>query len=255
MRTVRLYGELGKRFGRHHRFDVKSPAEALRALMANFKSFQAHMIASEARGIGYTVRNGSFELASANEVTDPASGEIRIIPRVIGAGGALGRILIGAALVAAAFLLPLSAAGTFTLGASLLAGVGVSLALGGVAQLLAPPPKSDEPSERPENKPSYLFNGPVNTTAQGQPVPIGYGRLIVGGAVISAGITLEQLKGGFKRTKTEATTLVEFNNITGVITSGAIPANWFKRELISSSSFTHADLYRYYYYTWTVVPA
>ena len=38
------------------------------------------------------------------------------------------------------------------------------------------------------NTPSYLFNGAVNTTAQGHPVPIGYGRLIVGSAVISASI-------------------------------------------------------------------
>ena len=40
---------------------------------------------------------------------------------------------------------------------------------------------------------SYTFSGPVNTTAQGQPVPVGYGRLIVGGAVISAGITTEEI--------------------------------------------------------------
>ena len=56
-----------------------------------------------------------------------------------------------------------------------------------------PTPKATEPSERPENKPSYSFNGAVNTTAQGHPVPVGYGRLIVGSAVISAGIDVDEI--------------------------------------------------------------
>lgn len=43
----------------------------------------------------------------------------------------------------------------------------------------------------PDNKPSYAFGGPVNTTAQGNPVPIGYGQREIGGAVISAGIYTE----------------------------------------------------------------
>ena len=28
---------------------------------------------------------------------------------------------------------------------------------------------------------SYLFNGPVNTVGEGGPVPIGYGKLLIGG--------------------------------------------------------------------------
>jgi len=71
--------------------------------------------------------------------------------------------------------------------------VGTAMILGGVAQMIAPTPKANEPSERPENKPSYSFNGAVNTTAQGHPVPVGYGRLIVGSAVISAGIDVDEI--------------------------------------------------------------
>jgi predicted phage tail protein len=33
----------------------------------------------------------------------------------------------------------------------------------------------------------------VNTTAQGHPVPVGYGRMIVGSAVISAGIDVDEI--------------------------------------------------------------
>ena len=59
--------------------------------------------------------------------------------------------------------------------------------------MISPLPKVGDPMERPENQPSYAFGGAVNTTAQGQPVPIGYGRMIIGGAVISAGITTEEI--------------------------------------------------------------
>jgi predicted phage tail protein len=38
---------------------------------------------------------------------------------------------------------------------------------------------------------NYAFNGAANTVRQGVPVPICYGQLMVGGAVISSGITNE----------------------------------------------------------------
>ena len=43
----------------------------------------------------------------------------------------------------------------------------------------------------PNNGASYNFNGPVNTTAQGNPVPLLYGELFVGSSTISAGIYSE----------------------------------------------------------------
>lgn len=200
MRTVKLYGELGKRFGRVHRFDVASPAEAIRALSANHPSFQKFMIESESHGLGFRVRNGAAEIEDADQVRDPASGDIKIIPVVLGSSAGV-RIIIGAVLIAASFLIP--GVGPAVAGALLSAGS--ALALGGVIQLLSPPPKVNEPKERPENDPSYLFNGPVNTTAQGQPVPVAYGRVLVGGAIISAGISIEQIKSGTKIIFTEVT--------------------------------------------------
>jgi hypothetical protein len=43
----------------------------------------------------------------------------------------------------------------------------------------------DKPKERPENDPSRLFGGAVNTTAQGHPIQICYGEVEVGSAIIS----------------------------------------------------------------------
>lgn len=266
MRTVRLFGELGKRFGRVHRFEVNSPAEAVRALCANFSGFDRYMIDSRSRNLGFKVINGGAAIEGVEHIHDPASGEIRIIPVIMGSS-AVTRIFIGAALIAASFLIPGSTGFALTASSALFSS-GVALALGGVVQLLSPVPGAQSPQERPEDTPSYLFNGPVNTTAQGHPVPIGYGRAIVGGAVISAGLSIEQLKGGFRRTKVESTvTLYTQRNVTAVdiaagysffysdsslIVSATRPESYLKVELVQTNPSYREWLFTYF--VWTEVP-
>ncbi|CAM8633911.1 COG4723 Phage-related protein, tail component [Burkholderiales bacterium] len=197
MSTVLLLGELGQHFGKRHHFDVRSPAEAVRALVANFADFERFILQSKEHHLGYRVLVGK-EAISERDLHGPVGANtITIAPVIAGAGGKFGQIILGVALIAASFYLPTTA--LFSIGsfapsiASLSFSIGLSLTLGGVAQMLAPQPASNEPSERPENQPSYTFNGAVNTTAQGQPVPVGYGRVVVGSAVISAGIDVDQV--------------------------------------------------------------
>jgi predicted phage tail protein len=61
-----------------------------------------------------------------------------------------------------------------------------------VSSLLFAPNKPNV-QERPENTPNTYFNGPVNTIMQGHPVPIGYGTLMIGSGVISAGLEHETI--------------------------------------------------------------
>ncbi len=72
-----------------------------------------------------------------------------------------------------------------------LAMVGASTALGGVVQMLSPQMPGLGMRESPDNKSSYAFGGPVNTTVQGNPVAVLYGTREIGGAIISAGIYTE----------------------------------------------------------------
>ena len=106
-------------------------------------------------------------------------------------------IIIGTLIIAAAFAtggMSLAATGiAYSSVAWQIAGsIAFSMVMGGISQMLSPQPKASQPQEAPENKPSYSFNGPVNTTAEGQCVPVGYGRLIIGSAVISGGITTDE---------------------------------------------------------------
>lgn len=195
MKTVILNGNLGKLFGRKHRLAVKTAAEAVRALVANFPAIEKYM--AENASVGYRVKLHRDPLMETGELHHPVGGStITITPVVAGAKGLLGQIFVGVALIAASFIPGLNVAvwaGATATFSSVAFGLGVSLLLGGVAQLIAPVPKTGEPKERPENQPSYGFNGAVNTSAQGQPVPIGYGRLLVGGAIISAGFSTEEI--------------------------------------------------------------
>jgi predicted phage tail protein len=193
MVPVILLGELGKKFGRRFMLDVKNPAEAVRALCANFPGFDKFVATSEERNVGYRVIVGREDIG-IDDLHDPSGRQtIKIVP-VVGGAGKVTKIIVGAILIAAAIWFP-PLAGVTLYGTTTLAAVsfsiGVSLVLGGVIEMLAPQPKTDGPG--PEDMPSYTFNGPINTTAQGYPVPVGFGRMIVGSAVISAGQTVEEM--------------------------------------------------------------
>lgn len=189
MKTVQLLGELGKKFGKSFKLDVRNPAEAVRALCTNFPEFKQHLIESEKRGIAYKVLVGK-EAQTANDLHNPAGKQsIKFVPILQGAGGGGLQVIIGAVLIAASFVPFLAPVSPYLMSA------GVAMVLGGVIQMLTPVPKlnADVSNGNPDNKPSYAFNGAVNTSAQGYPVSIGYGRMIVGSAVISAGIVSEDL--------------------------------------------------------------
>jgi len=192
MKTVMLYGALGAEFGRVHRYDVATPLEALKALSVTLKGFKKSFI----DGGSYRIIIGGKNDLAIDETVYPISEKesIRIVPVVSGAGSSKGifNIILGATLMY--FSLGLSTAvGASFITQATFQQIGMSLILSGVSQLLFPPPKAPVSQERPENRPSFIFNGAVNTTRQGNPVPLCYGRMIVGSQVISAGLSVEQI--------------------------------------------------------------
>ena len=193
MKTVKLLGELGKKFGKSYKFDISNPAEAVRALCINFPAFKQHLIDSEKRGVAYRVIVGK-EDQSAETLHNPSGKDvIKFVPVLQGAGGnGVTSFIIGAVLVIASFVAPFVGAGAAS---PYLMNAGIAMMIGGVVQMLTPVPSTNtsDDNNKPDNKPSYTFNGGVNTSAQGYPVPVGYGRMVVGSAVISAGIVAEEL--------------------------------------------------------------
>jgi predicted phage tail protein len=174
--------------------DVATAAEAVRFLLANWPELEAHMSDQH-----YRVSIGTYDLV-AEELHHPAgAAPISFVPVVAGAG-AVGRIIAGIALIALAIVFAPGGAlagAAFTLGSqavTIIAGIGISLALGGVAQLLTPTPKVPQGADNQDDpRKSYSFSGIQNTSRQGVPVPIVYGETIVGSVVISAGIDTVQV--------------------------------------------------------------
>lgn len=191
LREIRVYGQLAEFLGqRVFHAVISSAAEAIRFLCANFPQLEEHMADRH-----YRVSAGRHQI-SLDELHDP-SGQaiIRIAPVVGGAGGAFGRIAIGAALIAASFLIGPTATVAGIKLATLTFGIGASLALGGVAQLLTPTPRQPTgPDSDSDPRKSYSFSGVQNTSRQGVPIPVIYGEVLTGSIVISAGIDVTQLQ-------------------------------------------------------------
>jgi predicted phage tail protein len=191
LRKIKLYGKLAKFIG--HRVleaDVATAAEAVRFLVANWPEVERHMADQH-----YRVSIGTYDI-DLEELHHPAgAAPISFVPVVAGAG-AVGRILIGALLIAGAFFTGGATIGLLGLAApvavsTVLAGVGITLILGGVAQLLTPTPKISNDEGDPRK--SFSFSGIQNVSRAGVPVPVVYGETLVGSVVISAGIDIVQV--------------------------------------------------------------
>lgn len=181
MRTLRLYGPMGARFGRSHKYDLDSgtPREAFAALMSQVQGVREYLTNAKANGIVFAIFVGKRNI-SADHLTLPANEDIRIVPVPAAAkrAGVL-QTIVGIVLVVVDVL---------WLHTGYVSQLGYGLIAGGVAQMLTPMPHGKSSRDSASNQANYSFNGPVNTQAQGNPVPLGYGRLKVGSAVVSAGI-------------------------------------------------------------------
>jgi len=213
---IRLHGKLGKEIGEHWQLYVNSVGEAMRGIEANSKKLFQYFYECEKDGVEYRVLiNGRDHTDDSDLVVSRKTlREIDIVPVPAGAGGGNGgmfKMIIGLFLVIVASVVTfgVAAPGAIVGFASFFATMGTvfamkavfmfgaALLLGGLFELVSGSPKSSNggnndmgsgESEKAELAPSYLFGGAVNTANQGNPIPIGYGRLRIGSQVIAAGV-------------------------------------------------------------------
>ena len=189
---IRLYGSLARKFERKYKshtrlpINVSSIAELVRAMEANFPGFKQLI---RKKGLYHIVRGADLEkgrTVRAREVEMTFNDtDWHILPVAAGCGGKGGVVqtIIGAVLFVAGAVMQNPA----------LMQVGLAMTLGGVAQMMAPSPGGALDRENPEEKPSYLFNGPVNTIEPGTTIGVGYGEFFAGTITVSGGIKVEQL--------------------------------------------------------------
>lgn len=180
MQTILLSGSLAKLFGRRHRVVTRGGWRDIMGYFKQFPGFEEHMAESSSKGLRYAVFNGKENISQSDLEKPTGRDVIRIVPVITGSKRAgILQTIVGAVLLVASIWFPG------------LAPAGIAMVAGGVIQMLSPQAKGLGTQDTPNNRPSYSFNGAVNTSVQGNPVPLLYGRMIVGSAVISAGIYSE----------------------------------------------------------------
>ena len=193
MTRILFSGSLAQAFGRE-RFrllETGTTAEAFSALKHTVPGFEDFILDSARKGQRYAIFRNR-ENVGEREFALSGTTEIRIVPVIAGSkNGGLFQTVLGIALiVVGAFVTPISG----PIGGALVS-FGIAMTLGGVVQMLSPVPKTSNQEDQAstENKPSYLFNGAFNSTQQGLPVPVVYGRMLVGSSVVSVGTWAEAL--------------------------------------------------------------
>ena len=200
LREIKLYGELADFCGyKSLTADVKTAADAIKCLIGNNPELEPHMCSRYYKVI---VEDNPITIEELHYPAGRAA--IKIIPVITGEGGrGLGAILFGAALIGLSFVtfgtsaafsgVKFTAAGiTGGFGSKALLYVGASLVLGGISQMLTPVPTVDNSEADPEN--SFAFSSPINVSRAGIPIPLIYGRRVVGSAVVSASIDIEEVE-------------------------------------------------------------
>lgn len=189
MTRIELGGAPGRIFGKTHQRLITKVSEAGTALAKTIPGFESYMINSQRRGLTFAVFKGKKNLG-LDDLGFPVTGEvIRIVPVIIGSKKAgLLQTILGAVIVAVGAIATFGFAQTW--GVNVMMAGGAMIA-GGVVQMLSPQPTGLASKQSADNRASYAFGGVTNTAAQGYPVPLLYGRRRIGGAIISAGIYVE----------------------------------------------------------------
>jgi predicted phage tail protein len=204
MRDIYLHGAPGRVHGRHWRLEVASPAEAVRALIMLCPPLREIFRKGHWRVIVGTphIRNGVGAEHLNMNIGDQA---LHFVPATAARGSDIadvGLIVVGTILVAGAIIatggLAAAYATPLVLGLTYgsLVTVGVGLVATGIVGLLTPNPAAQGQSTdqaRPDDRPSFFFNGVVNNTQQGGPVPLVFGTHLVGSVVISGSLNSEQI--------------------------------------------------------------
>ena len=197
LRKVKLYGELADFVG-HKELDavINCTADAIRFLVTNFPKLEAHMANRH-----YQVLANDYEIGEEDIHNPIGQSDISIVPVIAGAGGGLGRTLLGVAMIGLAFTMPganfsglgFSAAKGFSGFQAAIGNIGIALTLQGVSQMLFPLPQPQDFSNEEDPRISFSFSGVQNTSRAGTSHPIVYGEIVTGSVVISAGIDTNQV--------------------------------------------------------------
>ncbi|ECJ2265666.1 tail assembly protein [Salmonella enterica subsp. salamae] len=192
MARVCLHGDL-QRFGRRFSLSIKTGAEAIYALAMQVPGFRQKLSDGwyQIRIAGQDVDEISLSARLHEPLPDGAI--IHIVPRMAGAkSGGFFQAVLGAALIVASIWIP----GLSIAASNIMLSLGASMALGGVAQMLAPKAKTPSMKQTNNGRQNTYFSSLDNMVAQGNAIPVPYGEILCGSRTISQEISTRDEGGG-----------------------------------------------------------
>jgi len=204
MNQVKLVGDIGDKFGHEWSMNVSDFGEIIRLIECQTEGFKQYLIQSEENGIGFVIERGKEYINDESELLLSLNEEdiiITAVPLGAGKGGFLGsgigKIILGTILIIIGYYTGnsewaknltywISQGGSASImqRAALAAirastVIGTSLLTEGVTQLLMGSPNENQSED------GYLFGAGTGSIAQGQPVPLAYGEVLVTGTPAS----------------------------------------------------------------------
>ena len=194
-RKLIFQGSAGEALGTEWSVNAPTVADAFRIVHANnpknYRDYFEQDLEAE-----FTVKLAGESLDAAELLLHNLEGEdIVVTPIPKGSKNAVEKILIAIVLIVISIYLSPEFLGEGEFAKMLAAGfkdflmmMGTNLALQGIAELMAPDPSNDKDEE------GAMFSGPAQTVKHGQPVPICYGKMMVGGSPITFGFGVNKLE-------------------------------------------------------------
>lgn len=215
---IKLHGQLGELFKEEWNFAVNTVAQALNAINSFTESkFFQYLGSKQQKGALYRVLINGEDFVAERSLDDPEDVEavknsnlvakidnlktIDIVPVLEGAKE-IFTVILGVVLIIVGVLIAVGTLGGGALLGAAFIVIGIGLLAAGITSLLSKPPAFEDFREIEGSKSSYLFNGPTNIQREGGPIPVGYGRLLVGSQVISANLTVSDLDSSLEASTT-----------------------------------------------------
>lgn len=172
---IKLHGIISQKYGSTFEFyNIQKPIDGLKAIETINNGFMKYIQDQGLKGMNYEmIVDGQTE--NCFSISD-CRGSIKVIeiaPCISGQVPAAWFVAMGFSATTAATMATFATA------------LVVSIAVAGITYLLTPVPENKpQEMEAAIKGQSFIFSSPNNVAQQGQPIPVGYGRLRVGSQVI-----------------------------------------------------------------------
>jgi predicted phage tail protein len=215
MTKIYLHGILEKEYQKFFCLNLKNASDLIDAIDCNRQGFKARLINLQNKCFFYDIIVNKKRVKSFQDLKEKPK-RIDLVPAIAGAG-----IFSAIGAVVSAVLAPITAvtsfvgqtlsagfsaltgslgggagaaagAGTAAKGAGVFGSIAKSVGLAAIASMLAPKPDLGLPAQQEISAvanaltQSYIFSSKTNLAQQGSFLPIGYGRLKVGSAVVQS---------------------------------------------------------------------